>query len=89
MSRRSQPPHVLQQRAVLNMHWPSRPASFRDHDPIAVTVRIVWDRDGEEYVAGEAIRWDAHHVYVRINDVRCDGNGVWLKPADVYRRLPE
>jgi hypothetical protein len=89
MSRRDQPPHVLRRRAVLNMHWPRKPASFKDHDPIPVTVRVVWAQDGEEYLPGEAVRWDADHVYVRIDDARCGGNGVWVKPADVYRSLPE
>lgn len=70
------------------MHWPAVPGGFSERDPIPVTVRIVWARDGEEYLQGQATRWDAEHVYVRISDDRCQSNGVWLKPIDVYRRLP-
>lgn len=88
MSSRAQPPHVLRRRQVLNMHWPPKPAGFRDHEPIPVIARVIWAGDGEEFLPGEALRWDAHHVYVRIDDPRCEGNGVWLKPADVYRCLP-
>jgi hypothetical protein len=85
-----QPPHVLAWRDVLNMHWPPEPTVFRRRDKgIAVRVRIVWDRDGEEYVEGVATRWDADHVYVEVIDKRLQGNGVWVKPCDVYRRSPK
>lgn len=89
MSSRDQPPHVLRRRAVLNTHWPPDAASFRDHDPLPVTARVVFDGDGEVFLRGEALRWDGAHVYVRVDDRRCEGNGVWLKPDDVYRRAPE
>jgi hypothetical protein len=85
-----QPPHVLARREVLNMHWPPRPVEFRHRRPgIVVRVRVVWQQDGEEYVEGVATRWDADHVYVEVRDQRLQGNGVWVKPQDVYRRSPE
>jgi hypothetical protein len=86
-----QPPHVLAWRQVLNMHWPPRPKAFELREPgIPVRVRIVWDLDGEEYLDGVARRWDDGHVYVEINDqTRLQGNGVWVKPQDVYRRSPD
>lgn len=92
MSDRPQPPHVLRWQTVLNMHWPRRPRAFRTHWPgIPVHVRIIWQRDGVEYLPGTARRWDAGHVYVEVpdHDGRLRGNGVWVKPADVYRREPD
>lgn len=82
--------HVPEWSDVLNMHWPPKPAQVARHRPgIPVRVRIVWDGDGEEYVEGTATRWDADHVYVEVRDTRLSGNGVWVKPSDVYRRSPE
>jgi hypothetical protein len=82
--------HVPEWSDVLNMHWPPRPSEFTHRVPgIPVRVRIVWDGDGEEYVEGTATRWDADHVYVEVRDNRLSGNGVWVKPGDVYRRSPE
>lgn len=85
---RRQPPHVQRWQAVLNEHWPRRPRNYRDQHPtVPVRVRVVWETDGEEYLYGEAIRWDADHVYVRVRDItgRLAGQGVWVKPHDVYR----
>ncbi|NEE01153.1 hypothetical protein [Phytoactinopolyspora halotolerans] len=80
------PPHVLLEQAILNEHWPAHPRSFRNHEPgIKVRVRLIWEKDGEEYVRGLARRWDADHVYVEIDDRRRHALGVWVKPADVYR----
>lgn len=72
------------------MHWPPEPAALALREPgIPVTVRIVWEGDGEEYVEGTARRWDDGHVYVEVRDQRrLQGNGVWVKPQDVYRRSP-
>jgi hypothetical protein len=86
-----QPPHVLALREVLNMHWPTNPAAFQHRtEGIRVRVRLVWERDGEEYLEGVATRWDADHVYVEIrHENRLQGNGVWVKPSDVFRRSPK
>lgn len=85
-----QPPHVLVWQDVLNAHWPAQPAEFSSSEAaIPVRVRIVWARDGEEYTEGLATRWDADHVYVEVKDKRLRGNGVWVKPSDVYRRSPD
>jgi hypothetical protein len=89
-SERTQPPHVLQQQEVLNHHWPAHPRGLRTHEPgVPVRARIIWKRDGEEYIDGVARRWDDAHVYVEVKDVRSAVNGVWLKPQDVYRRQPD
>lgn len=78
---RHRPPHVLTRYDVLNMLWPSDPAAFWRHDKsITVRVRIVWDRDGEEYVEGVATLWDANHIYVEVRDKlarqRCMGQAL-------------
>lgn len=84
-----QPEHVLKWQAVVNEHWPPSPIQLKDRDrAIPVRARIVWERDGEQYLDGLAKRWDAEHVYVEIVDVRLRTNGAWLKPSDVYRRTP-
>jgi hypothetical protein len=46
----------------------------------------VWERDGEEWVPGTAIRWDRDHVLVRLGDPRVSTIGVWLPPQDFRRR---
>ncbi len=51
--------------------------------------RLVFEGEGEAWLAGHAVRWDATHVYVEIDDARLGSNGVWLKPADVYRAAPD
>jgi hypothetical protein len=82
--------HVPERSDVLNMHWPPKPAEIARHQHgIPVRVRIVWADDGEEYADGVATRWDARHVYVEVRDTRLRGNGVWVKPGDVYRRSPD
>lgn len=74
---------------ALNEHWPP-PAIARSltdrSDWIAVWARVVWERDGEEWLPGRATRWDRRHVFVRINDGRLQIPGVWLLPADVRRQ---
>lgn len=84
---RPQPPHVRRWQTVLNEHWPTWPREIPDGAAVRVRVRVVWERDGEQYLAGNAIRWDADHVYVRLDDTdgRLDSQGVWVKPCDVYR----
>jgi len=49
---------------------------WRHRDAIPVTARVVWERDGEEWVDGLALRWDSDHVYVEIPyEVRLATNG--------------
>jgi hypothetical protein len=43
----------------------------------------VWERDGDEWVPGTAIRWDRDHVLVRLGDRRVSSIGVWLAPQDL------
>src|SRR5688500_16668262 len=39
--------------------------------PLAVSARIVWGGDGEEWVDGWAIRWTRDAVLVELRDPRC------------------
>ena len=55
-------------------------------DSVRGEARIVWERDGEEWVPATAIRWDRQHVLVRIGDRRSSALGTWLAPED-FRRL--
>ena len=51
-----------------------------------MTVRIVWQRDGEEWINGVARRWDSEHVWVEFGDMRNVTSGAWVRPVDVRRR---
>jgi hypothetical protein len=74
---------------ILNADWPQRPGNFRHRDPIAVEVRIEWDRDGEEWVPGYADRWNWHYVRVTFNNEPRSVQGLtWVQAADVRRRPP-
>jgi hypothetical protein len=54
--------------------------------PVLVTVRIVWEDDGEEHVDTMALGWTRRDVYVRLPDPRYQFIAVWLDAADVRRR---
>ena len=71
---------------VLNARFPARARELADRPgPVRGEARIVWERDGEEWVPATAIRWDRQHVLVRINDARSSTAGVWLPPTDFRR----
>lgn len=53
---------------------------------IPVTVRVVWEHDGETWIEGHAYRWNDQCVAVSVFDRRCMGHSVWVAPADVRRR---
>lgn len=64
MADRRQPPHVRVWQSVLNEHWPADPLRFRNRDdPRPVHARVVFDRDGETWLEGRALRWDDTHVW--------------------------
>ena len=71
---------------VLNEQWPPHPDRTVAHEPIAVRVRVVWERDGLTWLDGGAIRWTTREVFVLIRDPRCSILGVWVPSADVVRR---
>lgn len=78
---------------VTNAHWPL-PAiaqTLRDvptAEQIPVTARIVFDVDGEQFLPGDAVRWvPGRYVCVAVQDPRLLVPYVWLRPADVRRRV--
>ena len=73
---------------VLNEHWPPGPA-YRvpvAAQPIAVRVRVDWQRDGTEWLDGLAVRWTSGAVMVQLDDQRLGPLATWVAPADVVRR---
>lgn len=50
--------------------------SFRERPPVPVRARIVWERDGAEWVDGA--------IFVELNDRRCQTIGAWLPPDNVW-----
>jgi hypothetical protein len=88
------PPDRSRWQHVLNEHWPFVDRNGQRHargvpdqkTPIPVRVRVVWERDGEEWIEGMARRWTQTAVYVSIDDDRRQTNGVWVAPNDVQRR---
>ncbi|NDL57005.1 hypothetical protein [Phytoactinopolyspora mesophila] len=74
---------------ILNCHWPAHPAMLVEQEhAVPVRVRVAFARDGECFIEGWAKRWDYSHVLVAIDDPRVESNEIWLKPHDVYRRMP-
>lgn len=84
------PPRAWQK--VLNEAWPLTDPTGRPHargipdrDPIPVTVRVVFQDDGETWLTGLADRWHGQHVHVSVGDPRLQVPGVWVLAGDVRR----
>lgn len=60
--------------------------SYQDRQPVPVRARVVFERDGTEWVDGTATRlgFDGA-IFVELNDRRCQAIGAWLSPGDVWR----
>lgn len=78
---------------VLNESWPFHDArgnghahGIDDRPGIDVTVRVVWETDGEEWLDGHAVRWHRQHVCVSVADNRSLTPVVWVRAGDVRRR---
>lgn len=67
---------------ILN-RLPARDCPMRDRVP--VQARFVWERDGEEWKGGRAVRFDEDEpaIYVEVIDKRFQFVGAWLRPEDV------
>lgn len=65
--------------------WPNA-VLHRLRVPIPVAVRLVWERDGVEYLDTIATAWGGLHVLVTITDRRRRFGFVWLHCDDVGRR---
>ncbi|QDP95284.1 hypothetical protein FOE78_04605 [Microlunatus elymi] len=72
---------------VTNQEWPPDPIAryFPRRKPIAVQARVDFENDGEVWLPGEAIRWVRPVVFVRLDDKRIDGFGLWVPASDVRR----
>ena len=83
------PHNPAQFQDVLNQSWPAPDVAERvkDHARIDVRVRVVFQRDGETWLEGQATRWHGQHVFVRVEDTRLRLPFVWVDAGDV-RRLP-
>lgn len=57
-----------------------------DQAKLPVLARLVWEQDGEEWKAGNALRLDLSGpaIFVELSDKRCKFTGVWLHPDDVW-----
>lgn len=58
----------------------------RLREPVPVTVRVVWERDGVEHLDAIATDWGGLHVLVTITDRRRRFSFLWLHCDDVGRR---
>ena len=91
--RHPDPPDYSALQKPLNQRWPLcdgrgwHARGVPDRRPVAVRVRIVWERDGEEWIHGTATRW-TNAVFVRVDDPRLSGFGVWVPASDVHRTGP-
>lgn len=72
---------------ALNAEWPPERIAHLvpEHDPVAVRARVEFEGDGEVWLVGEAVRWVRPVVFVRLDDERLIGAGLWLPAADVRR----
>jgi hypothetical protein len=80
------PPGGLWQ-TITNERFPRDARSIpNQRNPISVRVRVVWERDGEEWIDGDATRWTDRVVFVTFGDRRLSTIGVWVVPGEVRRR---
>jgi hypothetical protein len=88
------PPDRSKWQRALNEHWPFVDSKGQRHargvpdqkNPIPVRVRVVWQRDGEQWIEeAMARRWTKTAVFVTFDDERLQISGVWVAPADVQR----
>lgn len=82
-------PHSLWQE-VTNEHWPAPGVAKTLRDvpraqQIDVIARVVFATDGEQHLAGRAVRWTKQHVCVTIDDRRLQVAYLWLAAGDVRR----
>lgn len=80
--RRAQEQMILNARPI-----PDRRLQQLGRATIRVTVRLVWERDGEEYVDTLARDWVGRDVLVDVDDHRWLTRGVWVDAGDLRRRV--
>lgn len=77
--------HAAEQLILNARPIPPRRLQSLGRSTIAVVVRIVWERDGEQLVSTVARDWVSRDVLVDVNDPRWPTRGVWLDAGDVRR----
>lgn len=78
--------HAAEQLILNARPIPDRRLQQLGRATIPVTVRLVWERDGEELVDTLARDWVGCDVLVDMDDHRWPTRGVWVDAADVMRR---
>ncbi len=78
---------LARRQAILNERpIPPRRLQHQECTPIPVRVRLVWERDGEQWVDTRARDWVGRDVLCDVNDRRWPVGGVWLDAGDMERR---
>ena len=72
---------------ITNQWWPPPEVAQRltDHADIPVSVRIVWQKDGETWLDGTVTHWAGKCVFVRFVDERSRLGFAWADAGDVRR----
>jgi hypothetical protein len=68
---------------IVNSTGAKEPRRRLEPPPVPIRVRILWDRDGEEWIETVALGWTGREVHVRMSDPRYRLRAVWLDAADV------
>lgn len=75
---------------ILNAHEvPPHSAQVDLHPCVPVRARIVWEKDGVEYMETTAYAYSGRLILVHTNDRRNHGTGVWLSVEDALRLGPQ
>ena len=81
---------TAEQEEVLNQSWPPAEvarALNNVREPIAVSARVVFERDGETWLDAMAVRWWRRHVCVHVEgEERLQVPYVWVDAGEVRRR---
>ena len=62
---------------------PARRAQITAPEPVACVARLVWERDGVEFLPTFATAWTARAVLVALRTPRWRLAAVWVPAADV------
>lgn len=54
--------------------------------PIPVRVRLIWAKDGVEFIDTLAVGWAGQLVHVQLRDVRSRAASAWVHAEHVVRR---
>jgi hypothetical protein len=66
--------------------WDADADVWQTPEPIPVTARIHWARDGIEQLDTTAVAWAGRAVLISVQDRRRQTLGVWLDAGGIQRR---